>query len=197
MKKFAILGGTFNPVHNGHLYIALEVYNRFLLNGIFFVPAGNPHHKANEAILTYEFRSSLIKEAIKPFPFFIYSDLDKPSSSPSYTQVLMQKFHLEYPDTQFFFIIGEDNVPQLQFWHNSEQLINEVDFIVLSRNSAGKASYSDLSYAHKLHFINNPVMPVSSSLIRENLRTGKSIDGLVPEAIKNEIINNSSIISDI
>lgn len=182
--KIAILGGSFNPIHNGHIEIARRVREKLKPGKFFFVPSANNPLKQN--LLPFEKRYKLIEKALAKYPFFYVSDLDNTGKNFSYTDELIKKFQKKYPNDELYFIIGEDNVSQLTLWHNYRWLLDNINFVVITRTINKK--YENLDYIDKLTFINMPPIDISSTEIRHKVKTGKSIKELVPDEILSDVI---------
>ena len=187
-----MLGGTFNPIHKGHLWIAQIAFNSLQLDRVIFLPSGNPPHKAN-TILPFELRYELVKKAIHGMDFCSVSPCDAQQNTYSYTDELLQRVQQKYPSKEFYFIIGEDNVEQLANWHNAEWLLQHANFIVVTR-TCDHTNWSELSYLKRLHFVSAPAINISSTQIREALCQGESVVDLVPETIYPEVLGLKSIL---
>ena len=186
--KIAILGGSFNPIHNGHIEIARQVREKLNPGKFFFVPSANNPLKQNISLLSFEKRYQLIKKALIKYPFFYVSDLDNTGNNFSYTDELIKRFQKKYPKDEIYFIIGEDNIVQLPLWHNYKWLLDNIIFIVLTRTTDTKNNWNKLDYINKLTFINMPPINISSTEIRNKVKANKSIKELVPNEILSDII---------
>ena len=184
--KIALFGGTFDPVHLGHLYVAETVIKQLDIDQVWFVPAGNPPHK-EQCMFTFEQRVHLLKKAISNHPSFYVYENDLRENDKSYTIYLINDLKRLYPDYEFSFIIGADNVVCLTTWFEYKSLLELIDFIVIDREITDKHKWEDLDYYNKLKFINIPLINISSSQIRTNLMQNKSINKLIPENIISDI----------
>lgn len=183
MKKIGIIGGTFDPPHLGHLIIAQEVLESFSLDEVWFMPSAIPPHKDREDILDAELRQEMLERAISAHPQFKISTIEFERSGKSYTIDTMKQLIEKYPNTQFYFLIGGDMIDSLHTWHEIEQLLELVQFIGLKRpgyTSKGR-------YSHRILEIDVPQIDISSSMIRERIRAGKSIRYFVPEQVRTYI----------
>ena len=185
--KIGLLGGSFNPIHLGHLQIAENVLGKTDLQEIWFVPSGNHPLKNRSDFLDVQQRMSLIQKAIEDFPDYKLCTLDAENDKPSYTSELIKKIKKLYPQNQFYFIAGYDIVAELPLWNEYKWLLENIEFIIINRPNIDKSAWENLSYLHKLKFIEMPPNSVSSSLIRERINQKKSIQGLVPEKIIKEV----------
>jgi len=167
--NIALFGGTFDPVHLGHIRVAETVLAKLPIDQVWFVPAGISPQKG-EVMFSFWQRIQFIKEAIKGNEcFFVYEE-DIRDYDKSYTIYLLQDLLQRYPTYNFSFIIGADNVTKLKTWKEYNTLVTLVDFIVISRETNDTAEWQGLEYFHKLRFIDMPVVNVSSSEIREKIR---------------------------
>ncbi|MDD3049540.1 MAG: nicotinate-nucleotide adenylyltransferase [Candidatus Cloacimonetes bacterium] len=180
--RIGLLGGSFNPVHNGHLAIALEVLSRLELDRVWFVPAGIPPHKSSEELLPFTLRCKLIKDAIENFPHFELIEKDYRPGKKSYTFDLIEYLRSEFPEVEFNFIIGDDIVPQLMTWYRFSELLEIVKFVVVSRKNRDK-SWENLDYIDKLIFLKTDIIEVSSSDIRRKIKNGHNISSMVPQNV--------------
>ena len=186
--KIGILGGTFNPVHNGHIYIAEKVIDIMKLDLLYMVPSGKPPHKSKN--LSYSTRCELLKKSISGHQKIKVSNLDSPEFGTSYTLNLLKRFEENISFTELFFVIGEDNISELNKWYHIDELLMKYKFVVLSRNCAGIRNEDATEIAKKLHFIDVPTCDISSTEIRNLLKAGKSIEHLVPKAVNDYFIYN-------
>jgi len=167
--NIALFGGTFDPVHIGHIKVAETVLQKLPIDEVWFVPAGVSPQKS-EVMFTFWQRIEFIKEAIRGNERFWVYENDIRDYDKSYTIYLLQEVKERYPDYNFSFIIGADNVTKLQTWREHAKLVTMVDFIVISRETDDVAEWQGLEYFHRLRFVDMPVVNVSSSEIREIIR---------------------------
>jgi len=180
--RIGLLGGSFNPVHNGHLAIASEVLARLELDRIWFVPAGDPPHKSSEELLPFSLRCRFIKDAIENFPHFELIENDYRPGKKSYTFNLIKSLQSEFPEMEFTFIIGDDIVPQLKTWYRFRELLELITFVVVSRKNRDN-SWVNLDYIEKLIFLKTDIIEISSSEIRRRIKNGCNISGMVPQNV--------------
>jgi len=167
-KKIALLGGTFDPVHIGHIKVAEAVLKNLSVAEVWFVPAANPPHK-EKCKFNFVQRIDLLKEALKNYPkFFVYED-DYHENSKSFTFFLIKELKKQYPHYHFYFVIGADNVVKLKTWYEYKSLLDLIEFVVIDRETADKYQWKSLEYYHKLRFIEMPLVNVSSTEIRSFL----------------------------
>lgn len=186
--RLGIFGGTFNPIHLGHLKVADFFYNKLNLDIVFFIPAGNPPHKS--VFCDYQHRFKMVEMALKNFENFKILDIEKPNNGKSYTINTLKKIRKSYPNDELLFLIGEDNVPEIQSWFNYEKLFDSAQFVVLSRKTASKESFKNLPYFDKLKFLDMPKIDISSNMIRRNISQNIAVNKFLDENVKNYIKKN-------
>lgn len=184
--KVAVLGGSFDPIHMGHLHIAEQVLKLGAANEIWFIPAGAHRFKQDNIVLDYENRKTLIDKAIASEPRFKCLDIDKAGAGDGSTYEIMQKLKSQYPQHNFAFLIGMDNLAQLPNWHNFNWLKSNVRFLLAARpgynaDTLVTAQLDDFSY------VNCPPNNISATAIRQRILNGVSIQGLVPHHLLIEI----------
>ncbi|MBN1326970.1 MAG: nicotinate (nicotinamide) nucleotide adenylyltransferase, partial [Candidatus Cloacimonetes bacterium] len=130
--KIGILGGSFNPLHNGHLALAQAAYYQLQLDEVWFAPSGN-HPLKREKLLPLEERLDLLEQALDNFPDFRISLADTDSDKLSYSDQLVNKLLKKYPEHDFFFLVGQDILSELHNWHNYKWLLDHVKLCVFTR----------------------------------------------------------------
>ncbi len=191
-KGIGILGGTFDPVHIGHLRMADAVYKYMNLEQVMFIPAYVAPHKVGMDIAPADDRYAMTKLAIEPYSYFTVSDLELRRSGVSYTVDTLRELHRQYPEKQLYFIIGADSVEQLHTWNSIEEMLQLATFI-----GAGRPGYEgimdnvvkNLGEEARQHImlLNTPEYDVSSTDIRERIREGASLMNLVPKVVEDYI----------
>jgi nicotinate-nucleotide adenylyltransferase len=178
MKKIGIFGGTFDPPHYGHLLMANEVLHALHLSEIWFMPNHIPPHKQHEQVTNSEDRLHMLKLAIADHPHFKIETIELQRGGPSYTYDTMRQLKAIYPNNEFYFIIGADMVEYLPNWYYIDRLVQLVTFVGVKRPGFS------LETSYPLIEVEIPEFAVSSSLIRERVKQGKSIRYLVPERVR-------------
>ena len=186
MLHIALLGGTFDPVHLGHIKIAETVLSQIPIDQVWFVPAAN-HPEKEETMFTYEERVAFLKMITPSNPRFEVCEHDMRESGKSYTIYLIKALLALYKNHKFSFIIGADNVTKLQTWYEYKALLEYIDFIVIDREVPDKNEWKNLPYYHKLKFVSMPIVNISSSIIREKIANNEDFSNLVPPEIYNTI----------
>ncbi|WP_025270417.1 nicotinate-nucleotide adenylyltransferase [Hippea sp. KM1] len=198
--RIAIFGGSFNPIHIGHLRGAISVYETFKLNKVVFMPAGNPPHKKVEQT-TPQQRYQMVKLATEGLDFFEVSRLEIDKKGINYTIETVYEFKESHPSDELFFIVGTDAFYQLDSWKNHRELVGLITFILIKRpeydTSAILKKYSSIvnferiekegAYSAKkntVYIYTPPAFDVSSSMIRKKIKNSECIRYLVPESVE-------------
>lgn len=189
MKRLGLLGGTFDPVHNGHLLIAAEARRRFRLQELRFVPAGQPPHKHGRQVTPPGERLAMVRLAIGDEPGLSVSSIEVERDGPSYTvDTLTQVRAEEGPDCELFFIVGGDALPDLLSWRAPGRLLELCTLVVFRRPGVAPMDL-DLLRAHlpavaaKVTVVDGPQLAVSGTAIRQRVRAGLPVDDLVPPLV--------------
>lgn len=190
--KLGILGGTFNPIHLGHLIIAQTALEKFQLKRVVFIPNGQPHYKKAKGLAPARHRLKMVKLAMADNSFFSVSDIESQRKGPSYSIETLQKLKSLYPaTTKFYFIIGADTLSELPLWRDIKKLTQLCHFITIGRpdtvslNTKRLTRYLDRSVVadFRRYYLARPLIDISSSEIRNRIRKGQSVKYLVPEEI--------------
>jgi len=190
-----VLGGTFDPIHMGHLIIAEEVRSRLNLAEVLFVPAGKPWLKLNSvnAISPAEHRVAMVRLAIDDEPAFRLSTTEIERPGPSYTVDTMAELSNQIgPDGRLYFILGWDNLDQLPQWHQPQRLVKLCHLVPVRRVGFASPDLDALEkaipgLAKSLVMLDTPQIEISSSEIRARVARGLSIHQLVPEPVERYI----------
>lgn len=192
-EAIGIMGGTFDPIHVGHLFVAEEAQHQFCLDKVLFVPSKVPPHKQARKDITHpELRFSMALIATISHPKFFVSRIEIDREGPSYTYDTLQLLRQECPEAKFFFITGLDAVMEIVTWYKAQEVMENCQFIAASRPGFdSKQVESGLNdYARKVHFMEIPALSISSSDIRNRVRSGRPIKYLVPEGVEQFIYKN-------
>ncbi len=191
LQRIAILGGTFNPVHHGHLIMAEQALWQFELDQILWMPAGDPPHKPLAPGASTSDRLAMVKLAIADHERFACSELEIHRQGRSYTIETLRSLIQEQPDTQWYWIIGVDALRDLPQWYQAEELARLCRWIVAPRVDAGDASQVLRAVAEKLplqaELLEAPTLTLSSTYLRQQIQKGGSIRYLVPAAVEQYI----------
>ena len=197
MKNIGILGGTFNPIHNGHLYIASEAMEELKLSEVLFIPAGNPPHKKDSAILEASIRGEMTKAAIKDYKGFTYCDYEINKKSYSYTYETLQYLNNNYTNTKFHFIVGADSLLNLHEWKNVPEILKLAQLVVFMRPGASIKELKEVkknteeNYSTEIKFLELLQMDISSRDIRKRIQENRNYQFLLPKEVFNYIEDNN------
>lgn len=187
MKKKGIFGGTFDPIHNGHLHIAYEALYKLNLDKVIFIPSGNPPHKTDKVITDATIRYKLVKDVIQNEKKFEVSDYELKNESLSYTYKTLKHFNEKHEDTEWYFITGADCLMQLDSWKNINEVLSLCNFVVFRRSGYSmedmlkQKERIEKKFNKKIIFLDIPVIDISSTTIRNKIKNGENISYLVPE----------------
>ncbi len=183
MKKIGIFGGSFDPIHHGHLILAREARETLALETVLFIPAAQSPHKPGLSPAPAAARWEMLETAITEEKGFAASRLEMDRPAPSYSVETIEHLRTQRPDAEFFFLVGEDNLPKLLTWHRFEDLARLVQFVVLDR-TGGEIDYPYPAVRRKID--------ISATAIRKRVASGQSIRYLVPEAVE-QIIRRENL----
>jgi len=175
LKKIGIFGGTFDPIHHGHLILAREALEMLELEAVIFIPAAASPHKLDKVLATGDLRIEMLKAAIENEPRFELDSMELQRPPPSYTIDTVEALKATKSDAEFYYLVGEDNVDRLPTWHRFVELSKMVQFVVLAR--------SGLKCEHPYPTIRRH-LDISATKIRNRVATGRSIRYLVPSAVE-------------
>jgi nicotinate-nucleotide adenylyltransferase len=181
--RIAIFGGTFNPIHKGHVFLAKQAKNKLKLNKIIFVPAYIPPHKKSEGIIRADKRFRMIKLALSGKPYFDVSRYEIDRKKKVYSVETIRHFKKVFPkDTQLFFLIGADSLKGLDKWKDSKKLFNLCKFVVFSR-----PGFKWSKKTPGIKAIEIDALDISSTQVRSFIKQGKLIRSLVPKPVADYI----------
>ena len=186
LRRIGILGGTFDPVHNGHLYIANALRAALDLERVVWVPAGRPPHKTGQIVSTDRDRLAMLELALAGSATDQISTIDIERSGPSYTADTLEIFAERFTPARLFFLIGEDSLRDLPTWHDPERLLQAAELAVAARPGVDADLESVVrrvpTVQGRVHLIPTKEVAISSSDIRRWVGEHQSIQGLVPAA---------------
>ena len=194
MIKTGIMGGTFNPIHNGHLIIALYAKEQFDLDEIWFMVSGNPPHKQKSNVCDAQIRYKMTNLAIEDNKDFIPCDYEIRKKGRSYTVDTLKYLNKAYTDRKFYFIVGQDSLHDFPKWYKPEEILSLATVLVFPRNSASledEAERIRRLYGGDIQIISAPLIGFSSTQIRQRVSEGKSIRYMVPDIVCEYIKKNN------
>lgn len=203
--RIGIFGGTFNPIHTGHLIVAQDALEALKLDRVLFVPCAEPPHKKLHKLASAEHRLRMIKAAIKQDKRFAVSDIELKRGGRSYTIDTVRALCKQQPAVKWYFIIGSDSFIELHAWRDIETLARLCLFAVVARPGfdanklvACQAGLDAATFKRaSSHFVHTHLMDISSTEIRARVRSGQSISYFVPRAVatyirKHSLYNNEN-----
>lgn len=191
--KIGFMGGTFDPIHLGHLAAAETIREKANLDKIIFITAGRPPHKMGRDITKKEDRFMMTKLATLSNPFFEVSAIEMVGKGYSYTVDTAKKLSGLYTNDSLYYILGADAVMEILSWRNPEKLLSTCKFIAATRPGIDNTKLDKeiekifSLYKNEIIKIDVPAYDISSTEIRQNVRDGKSIKYMVPEIVENYI----------
>lgn len=186
--KVGLYFGSFNPIHHGHLLIASYVLNHTELKQVWFVVSPQNPLKPAASLLNEYHRLFLVQLAVEGENNLRASDIEFKLPRPSYTIDTLTYLQEKYPNYEFSIIMGSDSFQNLPKWKNSEWLLQHYPIYIYTR--PGHDNLRVYPGAKAIHRLNAPLLPISSTDIRKNIKEGKSIRYLVPESVRAEIERN-------
>jgi nicotinate-nucleotide adenylyltransferase len=193
MKK-GIFGGTFDPIHNGHLYIAHEALHTLGLDSIIFMPSGNPPHKTDKKKTDASIRYELVKMAIRNERRFKLSPYEIEQMGLSYTYKTIEHFNSLEPDTDWYFITGADCLIELDYWKNVDKILNSCTLVVFNRPGFTKEAILtqknevEKKYEKEIIFLDLNPFDISSTGIKHMVKEGRDASYLLPESVYNTVM---------
>lgn len=191
--KVGIMGGTFDPIHFGHLAMAESARENFSLDEILFIPSARPPHKADNQITPEVHRLMMTFLATQSNKYFQVSPMEFMRAGLSYTLDTIDALHQKFGnDTELFFIIGSDSMRDLPTWHKAKELVEKVHFISIARPGVNvnfeelQDFFGEEGMKH-IHQIESPALEISSTDLRERVKKGRSIKYFVPEVVEEYI----------
>ena len=188
--KIGLFGGTFDPIHIGHLVLAETVCNDVGLDQIVFILSGNPPHKNQQYLSHSQLRLDMVKLAIKKNPLFEVSDIEVRNKKISYTIDTIQWFQNTpgWKGNFFYLLIGADSLLDIGTWKEPEKILNQIKTLVVSRPGYDMECVDEV-FRRRVTFIDTPYIGISSSEIRQRVHTNRSIRYWVPREVESYIYN--------
>ena len=188
-KKIGIMGGTFNPIHAGHLLMARWALESAGLDAILFIPAGNPYMKSNTDILDGEQRMQMVRMSIQGQDDFFVSDMELKRNGNTYTYETLLELRRLYPQAKLYFIMGADSLYTFAKWSHPELILANSILIAAARNGTSMEQLEEkrreltTSFGGEILLMEFPAIDISSTMIRDRLKEGKSIRYLTTDAV--------------
>lgn len=188
-KKTGIMGGTFDPIHYGHLILAQTALEAFNLDEVMFVPSGTPWLKDSTKVLSRNKRVSMTGIAIEDNPHFALSTIEIDREGNSYSYETVEELKKEQPDTDFYFILGADSLLEIEKWKHPDRLMAECTLLVAVRDDCDveglkkQIAYLKEKYNAAIHILPAKRIDISSSDIRDLVAEGKSVRYMLPDQV--------------
>lgn len=195
-KRIGILGGTFNPIHIGHLRMAECAKEALALDTVLIMPTGNSYMKNAKDILPGEIRLKMVELSTDTNPQLVPSDLEIKRNGQTYTFETLEQLHSIYPNTEFYFIVGADCLFSIERWYKPERIFEQCTLLAASRNDVPKQELIEkcqdikARFEAKILLFDMPQMDISSTMIRNLIREGKSIRYYVTDSVYDYIYTN-------
>jgi nicotinate-nucleotide adenylyltransferase len=211
-ERIGLFGGTFNPIHSGHLRAAKIVKERFFLEKIFFIPSYIPPHKESAAIVSARHRLRMVELALRPYSSFVPCSIEVEARERSYSIITLNKLKKLHPKALTFFILGVDAFLEIETWKDYEQVLEQCYFVVIDRpgyhlDDAKKALKGkhqrkmhklsesepvgdELLLSFKIFLLPIDALDIASTEVRARIKKGESIKDMVSKEVETYIINN-------
>lgn len=196
--KIGIMGGTFDPIHIGHLLLGEFAYENYGLDEIWFLPNGNPPHKqtASESGIKLEDRIEMVRLATADIPYFRTNLYEATTKQHSYTYSTLKAFHRMYPEHEFYFILGADSLFSIETWKNYREIFPECTILAAMRDDKDAESmenqirYLTAKYHADIRLLRAPLVEISSTTIRRRAANRLSIRYMVPDTVSEYITSH-------
>ncbi len=190
IHRLGIMGGTFDPIHYGHLVAAEMARAEFKLDKVLFIPTGTPPHKKRRDISAGKLRYEMVKCAIQDNSAFDISALEIEREGPSYTVETLRVLRRKWPNHELYFITGSDALLEIFSWREAEEIFNLIQFIGAARPGFDASDFLlKVQQEHpetqgKIHYLEVPALAISSTDIRARVQRGEPIRYLLPESVR-------------
>lgn len=195
--RVAVIGGTFDPIHYGHLLAAERTREELGLDCVYFIPSGTPPHKKYDGMASAFHRYNMASIAVETNPFFKILDIEIKREGYSYTIDTMEQLRGMMPSAcSMYFIIGSDNMTDIPNWKNAEELAAKTEFAVVTRPGDWQEGLEQNARELRergfgITLVRTPLVSVNSTDIRERIKDGRSIRYMVPQGVEKYIYDNN------
>lgn len=195
MRRIGIVGGTFDPIHFGHLMLGRQAVNEYNLDEIWYMPSRQPPHKKDHKVTLAADRMAMVQLAIDGIPHFKFSDFElNRTGGNTYTADTLCLLNELYPDTEFFFIVGADSIFDIEKWYRPDIVLKAATFLAAKRNCNGtdhtledKIRLLEKKYDARIFCLHSQEVDLSSEEIRKKIMLRQSVTTLIPKAVENYI----------
>lgn len=187
-SRVGLFGGTFDPIHNAHLDVARQALVQMELDKVILIPSKHPPHKTEEGMTSADIRYKMVRLAVEDGVGLDVSPVEINRKGPSYTVDTLKEMKNLFDEIMF--IVGADNLIKIDTWKNPEELLNMCPFVVAPRGGILKDDFQGSIFQGKdIRFLKMSEISLSSTEVRERMKDGQSVDGLVPEKVLNFIVD--------
>lgn len=194
MAKIGIMGGTFDPIHKGHLALGQAAYSQYGLDRIWFMPSGHPPHKSTKKVTDGAIRLEMVRLAVESTPWFAVSDFELRREGNTYTAQTLRLLREAYPEHTFYFIIGADSLYQLESWFHPEEVMKQTVLLAAVRpyeqehpDFEAQILYLQEKYGARIGVIRFEEMDISSEKIRNSAADGSLTGDCIPAPVERYI----------
>lgn len=197
MKKIGIMGGTFNPIHNGHLMLAERSYQQYALDQVLVIPNKLPAYKDTDELLDARQRSEMVKLAIQPYSYMQYSDMELRRQGITHTVDTLMELNRQYPDDQFYFILGADSLVHFEEWYQYREILKLAVILCAGRDGLECEKLDPIREnllsqvpEARIAYLDTPMMDISSTDIRERIAQKEQVMNWIPKPVYQYIMEN-------
>lgn len=190
MRKVGIMGGTFNPIHNGHLQLAGEAYKQYSLDEVLFMPCGKPYMKADQDVTPGMIRAEMTALAIQECPNFKLSTIELDQPGNTYTYQTLERLRRDNPDTRYYYIVGADSLFYMTDWKCPDRIFANCCVLAAIRDDKTDEDMKERinmlkrTYGADIRMLTIRRIDISSSNIRDKVKAGDSIENDVPVTVR-------------
>lgn len=197
MANIGIMGGTFDPIHNGHLLLGRQAFEEYGLDEVWYMPSGTPPHKTDHHVTDVEDRCEMVRLAIADTKGFALSEFEAKRSGKTYTAETLRLLREEYPEHRFFFIIGADSLYQIESWYHPSEVLECTTLLVACREYPEADCPIEEQIAHLMEHYRADIrrlhceeFDISSGELRELLAKGRPVFKYIPKAVERYIADH-------
>ncbi|MGN0612381.1 MAG: nicotinate (nicotinamide) nucleotide adenylyltransferase [Porcipelethomonas sp.] len=187
MARIGLFGGSFNPIHNGHINLAVSVKDELLLDRVIFIPSGTAPHKSSEEYADAADRLEMCRLAVEDHPGFEVSDFEVSRTGKSYSIYTVRHFRELYPDDELFLMVGSDMLLSFESWYKYEEILRNVTLAAVSRSGTDFDELYNIAKrlggCGKVIVVNNSVVPVSSTKLRKMIKNNENLSCYLNEKV--------------
>ncbi|MGL5437607.1 MAG: nicotinate-nucleotide adenylyltransferase [Lachnospiraceae bacterium] len=194
MADIGIMGGTFDPIHNGHLRLGEQAYEEFQLDAVWFMPTGQPPHKKGRQITSAADRCAMVRLAIAGTPYFECSEFEVQRQGNSYTAETLALLHDKYPQHQFYFIIGADSLYEIETWYQPARVMAQTILLAAGReyhpavrSMDDQIAYLTKHYQARIYRLHCDEVDISSEELRQMAASGRKLFEYLPKNVEDYI----------